>query len=251
MTAFHCGAQEAQNVPKRQGKRQRCTSATTAEKVVRVTEPSAAPRQIYFPEFARRLLMQEDVSKIKTNTNPEPDVPLAVRLQLEYKLVARDEIHFLYIERAKFCMTRFMRDHTEVPHGSNNCIAVAVRANRFIRFDQVYVRCFCSDDVTAPKKLRSVADPVYRNGILELTEYNALPKKLLETKFGADSLVDAPIRRRAENIYKTHQVRAKVFLDSIALFTFLLEILVARCFDISARGRQTQLACRHCSTKNT
>lgn len=147
------------------------------------------------------------MSRIKPNPKEDPDLPASIRLQLEYKVLNPEEIHYLYIEHAKFCMTRFMHDHLERPHGSNNSIAVVVRANSFIGIDQVYVRCFCADDVNNKKTgNRSPADFVDRNGIKELMEYKTIPKKLLETKFGADALVDGVVRRRIEKLYETHQV---------------------------------------------
>jgi hypothetical protein len=195
-------------MPKSSVKRRRIEDKKTEVPRARVAAESACQREVYFPNFARQLLICE-TSKIKYNEKPNPDLPTSVRLQLDYKLIEPEQIFYLYIERAKFCMTHFMREHVERPHGSNNCIAVVVKAGTcsFIPRDQVYVRCFCADQQSAGSRTeRSPADPIYKNGVSEMMEYEPKVRQLLETKFGADALVDAKMRRRIEKLYILHQV---------------------------------------------
>jgi hypothetical protein len=200
------------NEPKPSAKRRRIEDKKNQVPRARVAAESACEGEVYLPTFARQLLICER-SKIKHNEKANPDLPTSVRLQLDHKLIEAEQIVYLYIEHAKFCMTDFMREHVERPHGSNNCIAVVVRAGTcsFIPHDQVYVRCFCADQQSAgSRRERSPADPIYKNGMSEMMQYEPVVRKLLETKFGADALVDAKMRRRIEKLYKRHEVHFRL-----------------------------------------
>jgi len=182
--------------------------------------------------YFQHIFCDDALTKISIRAIRETDwLPPAVELLLQLKIVCSDNIHFVYIDKPKWCISQLM-NAVKHRHHSNNACAVAVLVDGRTDF---YARCYCCQSC-AYAKLATFDE---KTKMLPSLHSNEAFRRVVHSPYGIDCVKDSVNRKRVAALFQQTQGVVKDKLahaGSATAFTASLRYLWCKYVECAVRG---------------
>jgi len=216
----------------REGKRSAKIIRTDAGKKAKTGEPTTSSVLPLLDAYFQHIFNDGTHTKFTIREIRDTDyLPPAVKLLLERKIVCPDDMCFVYIENAKWCISQLMQA-VEHRHHSNNACAVAVFVDA--RLD-IYARCYGCESCAYAKL--GTFDPKTRT-LPSLRENDGF-RRVVHSLYGIDCVKDSADRKRVVALFQDTQgvVEQKLYnVGSLSAFTSSIRYLWCKYVESAARG---------------
>jgi len=205
------------------------TDAGKRAKTAESTTPTTLP---LLGAYFRHIFCDETSTKITIREIRDTDyLPPVVKLLLERKIVCPDDVCFVYMENAKWCISQLM-NAVKHRHHSNNACAVAVFVDA--RLD-IYARCYGCESCAYAKlgtfdaKTKMLPSLCTNDGF----------RRVIHSLYGIDRVKDSADRHRVAALFQQTQGVVQEKINSVGspkAFTSSIQYLWCKYVESAARG---------------
>jgi len=204
----------------------------TAGKKAKTGDSAASPAFPLLDAYFQHIFYDDAQTKITVREIRETDwLPPTVKLLLEQKIVTSDRIFFVYIHKAKWCISQLM-NAVKHRHHSNNACTVAVFVDD--RMD-IYARCYgCESPAYA--KLATFDE---KTKMLPSLKSNDAFRRVIHSPYGIDCVKDSADRKRVAKLFEQTQGFVKTKLEnagSVKTLTTSLRYMWSKYVESATRG---------------
>jgi len=198
--------QESWQVPTKDSAVAKRTSFIISEAASKKAKPNSVNASGFLGHYFKHIFVDEASTQITIRPIGEKDaLPLVVRELLHRKIVQPGDVSFVYIENAKWCISKLMQA-VKHHHHSNNACAIAVKVDNRV---DIYARCYgCRASEYA------ALTTFGKNRLLPSLVTNDAFRRIVHSPYGIDCVTDSMDRKRVALLFQQTEGAITRMLDN-------------------------------------
>jgi len=198
--------QESWLVPTKDSVVAKRTSLIISEAASKKAKPNSVDPSNFLGNYFKHIFVDEASTQITIRPIGEKDaLPPVVRELLHRKIVQPADVSFVYIENAKWCISKLMQA-VKHHHHSNNACAIAVKVDNRV---DIYARCYgCKASEYA------ALTTFGKNRLLPSLATNDAFRRIVHSPYGIDRVTDSMDRKRVALLFQQTQGAITQMLDN-------------------------------------